>query len=475
MARIVIVSNRVPVPTERGPRAGGLTVVLREALQPGSLWFGWSGRIGTTSTQAQCVTVGGITYATVDLSQVDHRHYYVGYANGVLWPLLHFRLGLVTFRREDLEGYTAVNHAFAKALAPLLRQDDLIWVHDFHLIPLAHELRALGFKNRIGFFLHVPFVPASVFAALPQADTLLRALCAYDVVGFQTEEHLRQFFDCTQQLLGLAPDGENCIRPNGHVVHAIVAPAGIDARSFAGEAMRAARREEGRRMTESLAGRALIVGADRLDYSKGLSNRFEAYARLLKRWPEHRRAVTYLQVAARSREEVGDYRDLRRELDRAAGNINGRFAEPDWAPLRYMTRTVARATLAGFYRLARVGLVTPLRDGMNLVAKEFVAAQDPADPGVLVLSRFAGAAEELAAALVVNPNDPDEIAEALHAGLTMGHDERRERFERLSARVFSSTADAYCRRFLEALRGAAQPGGNGWQGALTDQRFDDAA
>lgn len=458
MSRIVIVSNRVPVPTERGPRAGGLAVVLRDVLQPGNLWFGWSGRIGATSTQANCMTAGGITYATIDLSQADHRHYYVGYANGVLWPLLHFRLGLVTFRREDLEGYNAVNRAFALALAKLLRPDDLIWVHDFHLIPIGNELRALGVKNRIGFFLHVPFVPASVFAALPQSDTLLRALCAYDVVGFHTEENLRHFLDCTQQMLGLAPDAENCIRPNGHVVQVMVAPVGIDARGFAGEAMRAVRREDGRRMVESLAGRSLIVGADRLDYSKGLPNRFEAYARLLKRWPEHRRCVTYLQVAARSREEVSDYRDLRRELDRAAGNINGRFAEPDWAPLRYMTRTVARATLAGFYRIARVGLVTPLRDGMNLVAKEFVAAQDPADPGVLVLSRFAGAAEEMADALVVNPNDPDEIAEALHAGLTMPHDERRERFERLSARVFSSTADAYCRRFLEALNAGTSAG-----------------
>ena len=457
MARLVIVSNRVPLPSERGPRAGGLAVALADALQPGSLWFGWSGRRATTGDEPRLQRADGTTYATIDLSESEYRSFYVGYSNGALWPLLHFRLGLVQFRREDYEGYRAVNRRFAAALAPLLRRDDLIWVHDYHLLPLAEELRALGVTNRIGFFLHTPFVPPALMNALPRAAELLYAMCSYDVLGFHTSGYRQAFVDCVHEILDVVRTGHGNFVHDGHHVQTIVDPIGIDAASFAETAARASNSAETVRLRESLAGRALAIGVDRLDYSKGLVNRFEAFGRLLAKYPQHHREVSFLQVAARSREESSSYQRLRRELDRIVGDTNGRFSEFDWVPLRYMTSTVRRDILAGFFRAARLGVVTPLRDGMNLVAKEYVAAQDPADPGVLILSRFAGAADELTEALIVNPFDADEIADAMHYGLSMSLGERLRRYHALRDRVWDTTASKYCMRFLSYLEDQERP------------------
>jgi trehalose 6-phosphate synthase len=464
VARIVVVSNRIPVPDGRGGRrAGGLAVVLKNAVKVDALWFGWSGRIAeTTSEEASVIAHGGIEYATIDLGREDYDQFYLGFSNGALWPLLHFQLGRIEFRREHLNGYRRVNESFARALKKLLRPDDLIWAHDYHLIPLASALRALGVNNRIGFHLHVPFVPASVFAALPQGDRLLKDLCAYDVVGFQTPEHQHDFLDTVSQMLPYLtdPDG-SIVTPHG-MVSSIVAPVGIDGVAFRDQAQRSATGKNCRRLLDSLVGRSLIIGVDRLDYSKGLPNRFEAFNRLLTRFPEHMQHVSYLQIAAPSREEVPEYAALRPELSRIAGDINGRHGAFDWVPLRYMSQDLARSTLAGFYRVARVGLVTPSRDGMNLVAHEYIAAQDPADPGMLVLSPFAGAASYFDEALIVNPFDPDAVAEAVHAALTMPLAERRRRHEALFDRVRAMTAEAYCSSFLGALshpvrRGAHRP------------------
>jgi trehalose 6-phosphate synthase len=317
------------------------------------------------------------------------------------------------------------------------------------------ELRALGVENRIGFFLHVPFVPASLLETLPNAKSLLSELCAYDVVGFQTERNAGDFRDCLRRMMGLEVVPGEPVMVNGHAVLPIACPIGIDARKFAKQAARTAKGKDTKRMLESLVGRALIIGVDRLDYTKGLPNRFDGFSRLLERFPEHRGKVSYLQVAARSRSDVGEYQRLKRELDRKTGEINGRFADYDWVPLRYITRALARNTIAGFYRVARVGLVTPLRDGMNLVAKEFVAAQPPEDPGVLVLSAFAGAAEEMTEAIIVNPHDADAIAEALHQALTMPLAERRIRHDALFDKVCRTSAKAFCSSFLAALRAPA--------------------
>ncbi len=458
MARLVIVSNRVPLPSERGPRAGGLAVALADATRPGSLWFGWSGkRSGLATSEARLQRADGITYATIDFTEAEYRAFYVGFANGALWPLLHFRLGLVEFRREDYDGYRAVNRRFAEALARLLRNDDLIWVHDYHLFPLAAELRRIGVKNRIGFFLHTPFVPPALLHALPRAAELMRDICAYDLIGFHTHTYRRAFLDCVREMLpGIRISDSSFMYEGRHVV-SIVDPIGIDAAGFAEIAARAEQSVETARLKESLAGRTLVIGVDRLDYSKGLVNRFDAFGRLLAKYPEHRRQVSFLQIAARSREESGSYQRLRRELDRIVGDTNGRFSEFDWVPLRYMTSAVRRRILAGFYRCARIGLVTPLRDGMNLVAKEYIAAQNPADPGVLILSCFAGSAEELTEALIVNPFDAEEIADAMNEALTMPLAERLRRYGALRARVWENTASKYCATFLAHLEHAQRP------------------
>jgi trehalose 6-phosphate synthase len=436
MGRLVIVSNRVPALRERAPLAGGLAVGLREAVAGReTLWFGWSGRTvtGEQPTQAHATRAGRLTSATLDLNEVSYRGYYRGFSNATLWPLLHWRLGITAFSRADLDTYSAVNDVFAQALLPLLRPEDTIWVHDYHLIPLGAALRKLGVAGKIGFFLHVPFPPPAIFTALPRAEVLLGALAEYDLVGVQTEE------DAGHLNAALA-------EPRGRAF-----PIGIDPESFAAAARHAAEGAEVQRLRGSLAERALVLGVDRLDYTKGLPQRFRGFHRLLQRFPERRAQVTFLQVAPVSRGDVAEYRSLRKELDVLAGRVNGEFAEFDYFPLRFLTRAMARPTLAGAYRLARVGLVTPLRDGMNLVAKEYVAAQDSADPGVLVLSRFAGAVAQLDGALVVNPYDPDEIAEALDQALGMQLGERQERWHSMANGVWQGTAAQWGQDFLAAL------------------------
>ena len=447
MARLVIVSNRVPAASKREQQSGGLAVALREALKAETLWFGWSGRIAKETADSPAIAERGrITYATIDLGEVDYRHYYTGFANSALWPLLHYRSGLIAFSRDDYRGYRATNEKFAATLMKLLAPDDVIWVHDYHLIPLGRALRALGCHNRIGFFLHIPFPPPSFFEILPPAGELLEDFTAYDVSGFQTERDKRNFLDCLLELSVARPDLTARVMNSAKAI-----PVGIDAAGF----QRIARKVEGSaevtRLRESLAGRKLIIGADRLDYSKGLPERFRAYSELLGRYPKHRQKVSYLQVAARSREDVSEYRDLKKNLDRLTGEVNGRYAEFDWVPLRYLTRGIQRNLLAGFFRYSAVGLVAPLRDGMNLVAKEYVAAQNDHDPGVLVLSRFAGAAVSLDAALIINPYDPSEIAEALDQALTMPLDERVSRWRALMTKVERESAAAWCRDFLAAL------------------------
>jgi trehalose 6-phosphate synthase len=454
MARLIIVANRVPTPDERGnPRAGGLAIALAEALVPGSLWLGWSGeRVEqAAATEPHVVEDQGITYATIDFSEADYRAFYLGFANGTLWPLLHMMPGLTTYHREEYAGYRRVNRAFAEALAGLAGPDDLIWIHDYQLLAVAEELRALGLQNRIGFFLHIPFAPPEIFRILPPAAALLRALGACDVIGFQTECDRAQFLDCIRELLGVAPNANGRFSINGHESRTVVTPVGIDSHSFSRLSARAVRRAETKRVTESLAGRALMIGVDRLDYTKGLPGRFEAYGRFLASYPQHKRKISYLQIAAPTRGEVGHYQALRDELDHKTGTINGMHSDFDWVPLRYMTRTVSRTAIAGLYRVARIGLVTPLRDGMNLVAKEYIAAQNPASPGVLILSCFAGAADELAEALLVNPFDVDEVAAAIHTGLIMPEEERQARHAGLLARVQASSAAAYCAGFTAFL------------------------
>lgn len=455
MARLVIVSNRVVGPGERLARAGGVAVALREALRrQGGVWFGWSGDVVAAAAETPKLTESAnVTIATLDLDARDHDAFYLGYANATLWPLFHYRLGLMDFKRETFAGYLRVNERFAAALAPLLRPDDVVWVHDYHFIPLAKALRARGVANRIGFFLHIPFPAPQVLATLPDHEVLLDALRAYDLVGLQTQsdaEALAAAMRCFT--LG---DAATATRARSPAIANF--PIGIDVDGFARLARQAAKSRETQRLAASLGGRALMIGVDRLDYSKGLPLRFDAFEDLLARYTAHRRRVTYLQIAPISRGGVPEYRKLRRELDQRAGRINGRYADVDWTPIRYLNRVSSRKALAGFFRIARVGFVTPIRDGMNLVAKEFIAAQDPEDPGVLVLSRFAGAAAELDAALIVNPMDVERVAAALDHGLTMPLSERQARWRSLDAAIRRNDETAWRNGFLAALEDRSEP------------------
>lgn len=451
MARLIIVSNRVPDPAEQaGSHAGGLVTGLAGVLTPGTLWFGWSGqRAEETASVPRCVEANGVTYATIDLGDTDYRAFYLGFSNGTLWPLFHMMPSFTAFDREEYAIYRQVNYAFAAALLPLLRPDDLIWIHDYQLIGVAAALRALGVTSRIGFFLHIPFPPPALFEILPPAVQLLEAMFANDVIGFQTEQDRAHFLAAAGLRTVCVDDAIE--RHAGNRIAVIVTPAGIDAGSFTTLASRATRRAEARRVIESLVGRTLMIGVDRLDYTKGLPARFDAFSRFLENYPEHRRRISFLQIAAPSREEVDRYRALRDELDHKTGAINGAYSDFDWVPLRYMTRTVTRPLVAGLYRIARIGLVTPLRDGMNLVAKEYVAAQNPSDPGVLVLSRFAGAAAGLPEALHVNPLDIDTVAEAIDQAIKMPLEERIARHTALLTHVRHESASSYCQAFLAAL------------------------
>ena len=454
MSRLVMVSNRVAVPDES--RAGGLAIALKAALEEGGgLWFGWSGKVAAESGFVNDHIVGNVRYVTVDLSRQDADDYYSGFANRTLWPLLHFRMDLVDYSRETWAGYLRVNALFAEKLAPLLEPGDMVWVHDYHLIPLAHLLRARGARCRLGFFLHVPMPSSDLLAALPDHRRLFENLSAYDLVGFQTERDLERFQDYVR-LFGRGRMVEHGVleTSQGRRLRAGAFPISIDTQHIRTLAEKAVNKASVKRLASSLSGRALAIGADRLDYSKGLPERFRAFERFLQRHPDLRGRLTYLQIAPVSRGEVPEYRQLRQELEQLAGHINGKHADADWTPMRYVNRNYPHATLAGFYRRARVGVVTPLRDGMNLVAKEFIAAQDEADPGVLVLSSFAGAARELDHALQVNPYDLDGVADAIAAAMTMPLDERQVRWRAMMNRLEEHDITAWRRQFLAALRAA---------------------
>ena len=454
MGRLVVVSNRIGDP--RKAAAGGLAVALSDALTAnGGLWFGFSGNTVDTSVRDEdrlhLQSAGSVQLATLDLSREDVDTYYFGFSNQALWPAFHYRLDLADFSRGFIEGYWRVNRLFARTLAPLLRADDVIWVHDYHLIPLASELRALGCTQRIGFFLHIPLPPPPILVAIPSHAVLMRALFDYDLVGLQTrgdQLHFERYV--LDEAGGESLEGHRYAL-GGRSVCARTFPIGIDVDEF----QRLAQTHEALKtlaeLRQQYATRRLLVGIDRLDYSKGLPHRMRAFRELLASHPAYRKSATLIQIAAPSRETVHAYEDIRRELEALSGEINGNYGDTGWMPVRYLHRTWARRKLPGLYRSACVALVTPLRDGMNLVAKEYVVVQDPQDPGVLVLSRFAGAAESMTEALLVNPYDIPATAQALRRALSMPLAERRERHASLMSSIRRDDVHAWRRDFLRAL------------------------
>ncbi|MHC5306422.1 alpha,alpha-trehalose-phosphate synthase (UDP-forming) [Bartonella sp. LJL80] len=457
MSRIIVVSNRVPLPEKNGDLpAGGLAVALHAALQKqGGIWMGWSGKTMSAAKKPEISMQqnGRIQYALMDLSRRDMEEYYAGFANRMLWPLCHYRIDLIDYARQDMSGYFRVNRLFAEKLAPLIEPDDIIWVHDYHLIPLASELRQIGISNPIGFFMHIPWPPADVFFTLPVHETILRGLAAYDVVGFQTDHDVDNFTNCLERegVGGRGEDGR--FYAYNQAFHAAAFPIGIDTADFAAMAANNSNNHKLNRMKQSLGERDLIIGVDRLDYSKGIIHRLEAYERFIQSYPGSRGRVTFLQITPKSRSDVAEYETMQKRVAELAGRINGDHGRIDWTPIRYVNQSTQRDVLAGLYRAARVGLVTPLRDGMNLVAKEYVAAQNPEDPGVLVLSRFAGAARELKNALLVNPYDRDAMSDAIARALSMSLEERIQRWHPMKEQLDRNNVARWCADFLEVLRG----------------------
>ncbi len=459
MSRLIIVSNRVQPPSgEGGGNQGGLAVALSAALRESSgIWFGWSGEVtGQFSGHINLQRNYGVTTATIDLEEQDVDEYYNGYANRTLWPLFHYRMDLAEFESGFAEGYERVNQRFAETLEPLIESDDLIWIHDYHLFPLGQYLRDRKVANRIGFFLHIPWPPYRLLLSLPNHRQLVDTLLAYDVVGFQTEDSLAAFREYVVQELSGTIDADGRIMVGDRSMMAIACPIGIDADNFLEATKSPAARYAFYRMRQSSNGRDMIIGVDRLDYSKGLEERFLGYERLLQEDEKIHGEVFLLQIAPPSRGDVQSYQEIRASLDSLSGRINGAYADVEWVPIRYVNRGYPRDRLAGIYRAAKIGLVTPLRDGMNLVAKEYIAAQDPEDPGVLILSRFAGAAEQLTQALLINPYSPEEIAEAIRTALAMPVEERKARWRACMDNIEAEDVIWWRKRFTDALEGVEQ-------------------
>ena len=464
MARLVVVSNRVAVPDGKSAgRAGGLEVAVKAALRHRQgVWFGWSGNISADGMQTHTVEQGDISYVVTDLGEEDYQEYYNGFANRVLWPVLHYRFDQAEFSRRDLSGYLRVNEHFANELDKILRPDDLIWVHDYHLMPLAKALRARGRKNRIGYFLHIPCPPPEVLTALPNHERLIPSLIEYDLVGFQTGDDAFNFSRYLTRECGLH-SRDFSFAVGGREVRIGAFPVGIETEAFA----KTARRSVGTTMVQnvvgSLSGRAMIIGVDRLDYSKGLNLRLDAFEQFLATYTDWREKVTYLQITPKSRSEIPEYVQMEQLVSQAAGRINGAYGAADWTPIRYVNRAYSRTALAGFYRSARAALVTPLRDGMNLVAKEYIAAQDADDPGMLVLSRFAGAAHECKEALLVNPYDTEAVAAAMNRALSMPLAERRDRHAAMYETLVRNDIAHWAERFIVAL---TRPRAESWPFSL---------
>jgi trehalose 6-phosphate synthase len=441
---LIVVSNRLPAAPSPGRvrEVGGLVSALVPTLERvHGMWLGWSGAERDPGLKLRIEDGESYTRAQFDYPPTWRQLFYAGFCNQALWPLMHGFVGRVRYNDDEWACYGDANRAYANAVAQIGGPDAEVWVQDFHLMLVGRELLRAGHRGRIGCFLHVPFPPRDAFETLPWSAEIVEGLLDYHLVGVQCDRWRDNLIATARGLLG----ADAAKRADARVR---TIPVGIDPDRIA-EA--AARPGETVGFDAMLGGRALILGVDRLDYSKGIPERLEAYARMLERFPEWRGKVSFIQVSVPTRADVPDYADLRSRVEAIVGRINGAYGEADWTPVRYLYRSYDQETLARLYRCARVALVTPLRDGMNLVAKEYVAAQDPADPGALVLSRFCGAAERLADAIITNPYHLDGVAADLDRALRMPREERVRRYARLREVVWTDTASAWAKAWRAAL------------------------
>jgi len=445
--RLLVVSNRLPQP---GAGAGGLVTALEPVLRASrGLWLGWDG--GHAQGWIPPPVDAGYELIPVSLREREVESYYHGFSNRTLWPLCHSFVDRLEIRHDFWLSYRRVNHRFADHVLAAAGPGDLVWVHDYHLTLLPAILRERGFGGAVCFFLHIPFPPYEILRLLPWREALLKGLLGADVVAFHTRSYCANFLECVRQVLACpVEDGE--VRFQGRRVRVRAAPISIDTARFEGLGDSPATAQRLRRLGARLAGCQVMLGVDRLDYTKGIPERLSAFERLLERYPQYHHRVVFIQIAVPSRTRVEQYRQLKRQIDEMVGRVNGRFCDGSWAPVRYIYRFVPHDDLVAYYALADVAVVTPLRDGLNLVAKEYAACH-PEEGGVLVLSEFAGAAEELGGALRVNPHDTDAVAEALHLALSMRAEEKQRRMAAMKRHLRQHDVSAWAAGLLAELEG----------------------
>ena len=451
--KLIIVSNRVCY--DEKPQSGGLAAAVQDTFETvQGVWIGWSGEIAP-ATEKKSGATGNLEYQVFSLTEKEYQDYYLGFSNEVLWPVCHSRSDYLNYSEAAYDTYCQVNRKFADQVLACALEDDFIWVHDYHLLLTAQALRDSGHTGAIGYFHHIPVPPPELLRSIARHAELFCGLLSYDVVGLQTRNDLKNLAEYFQGLRSRQPEvqiiqsGEEAfsVHSQGRSTRFGVYPISIDTQRIEELAPQAWELPQVQELKASLGARPLVLGVDRLDYSKGLERKFQGFDRHLADTDSAPQPVL-LQIANKSRSDLPSYQQLCVNLESQASRINGRHGTPSYAPIRYVNTVYAHGLLMGFYRLARVALVTPTRDGMNLVAKEYVAAQNPDDPGVLVLSEFAGAAQELTEALLVNPFDTQGVAQAIERALQMPLLERVQRHRAMLKRLRSHDIQWWHQRFL---------------------------
>ncbi len=465
MNRLIVVSNRLPFALDLTredlwtvtPAAGGLVSAVEPVLRErGGTWIGWPGIAGEIPSEplAEATRNAGYKVVPVSLSETERDEFYYGYSNEVIWPLFHDLQNFCNFEPAYWQTYREVNERYAEAIAQHSRADDFIWVHDYHLMYVAQALRERAVRAALTFFLHIPFPPYDIFAKLPQQQRLLRALLQFDLLGFQTRRDLRNFVQCVRRVMGDAEVAAGrdlqLIRFEDRAIRAGNFPIGIDFDSFERGAGSETVARRSQQLRATFPDCQLILGLDRLDYSKGIPERLRAFGNALERHPQLRGRVVLIQVVVPSRVEIPRYNEFKQRIDRLVGDINGRFSTSNWWPVQYHFRSLSREDLLAHYRGCDIAFVTPLKDGMNLVAKEYCACRVEND-GALILSQFAGAAEQLKpGALLVNPYDVEQVADAILQAFQMNPAERSARMKRMRRVVRNENVFWWVDSFLKA-------------------------
>lgn len=455
MSKLIVLSNRVSLPNPDKTTAGGLAVALQDALNDiGGIWLGWNGEKIKNHQEPyfSSTEYKGVEYITSPLTEEQYSGYYCGFANRTLWPAMHDRADLIEYQSEEFKTYQDVNRLLAHQLSQVAHPDDIIWVHDYHFFSVARYCRELGMQNRIGFFLHIPFAGTNIWNLIPTAQTLIQDLCHYDVIGLQTEYDQKQCMDVCHHFLASQVIDSNMLSYNRRQITIQCYPIGINPELIQKVAQQKIENPHPVFEFDDLADQKTIISVDRIDYSKGLIERFNAFEEFLKEYPEYHKHVTDLQIACPCRMDIPAYKNLYDLIDSKVELINQEFSQDNWQPINCTNETVEHGALMKIYRQSDICWVNSLRDGMNLVAKEFVAAQNPNNPGVLILSKYTGAAEQMSEAIIVDPENCGDMIKGLKKALTMSRSERIERYKHLMQGLKRFDINDWRNAFLKDLR-----------------------